>query len=76
MVGRLDVELQKAGRQPGDLRIVVGTTRLGIEPAQIERYAAAGVDELLIPYLRQSHKWLEQYLESLQPFLDAAERCN
>jgi probable F420-dependent oxidoreductase len=75
IVAKLESRLAAAGRRPGDLRIVVGTTRLSLEPLHIERYAEAGVDEVLLPYLRQSDKWLETYLESLAPFLEAAARC-
>lgn len=75
MVDKLSGYLREEGRPAGDLRIVVGTTLLSIEPSAVAEYHAAGVDEILVPYVRQSHKWLESYLESLSPFVDAAAAC-
>ena len=75
LIERLNEQLLAEGRRPGDLRIIVGATNDQMRPELIQAYAEVGVDEVLIPYLRQSHKWLETYLDSLQPFLDAAARC-
>lgn len=75
LIDRLNENLLAEGRRPGDVRIVVGAINDHIRPDLIKAYAEVGVDEVLIPYLRQSHKWLETYLDSLQPFLDAAAQC-
>lgn len=75
MVGKLNVQLAAVGRPAGYLNIVVGSTLEPIHPSALEEYAAAGVDEILLPYIRQSHKWLESYLESLSPFVEAAAGC-
>ena len=75
MVETLNGYLDEAGRPPGDLRIVVGTTMDAVHPETITAYHEAGVDEVLIPFVRQSHKWLETYLESLSPFVEAAAAC-
>ena len=72
MVKRLDDALEAEGRERGSLNIVVGTTLDPVQPAELAEYADAGVDEMLIPYVRQSHKWLQTYLESLSPFVEAA----
>ena len=76
MVEKLDEHLVEQGRAAGDLRIVVGTTLETVHPETITRYHEAGVDEVLIPFVRQCHKWLEAYLESLSPFVDAAAACS
>lgn len=72
MIDKLDDLLEQEGRPRGDLRIVLGAVNDQIQPELVHEYAAAGVDELLIPYLRQSEKWIDAYLDGVQKFLAAA----
>jgi probable F420-dependent oxidoreductase len=72
LLGRLDRHLEAAGRSRADLHIVVGAVDDRINPELIGEYAEAGVDEVLIPFLRQSQKHLAANLDGLTPFLDAA----
>ncbi|MFT5393086.1 MAG: putative F420-dependent oxidoreductase [Gammaproteobacteria bacterium] len=72
---KLNTYLEQEGREPNSLRIVMGTTLNPLQPAQVAEYADVGVDEILMPYVRQSHKWLESYVESLSPFVEAAAAC-
>jgi probable F420-dependent oxidoreductase len=75
IIERLDGYLEAEGRKPGDLRIIIGGIGHPIPPEQIPAFAEIGVDEVLVPYLRQSSKWLEQYLDGLARFVDAARTC-
>ncbi|MEM7249904.1 MAG: LLM class F420-dependent oxidoreductase [Pseudomonadota bacterium] len=72
MVEKLDECLEQENRPRGDLNIVVGATHENLQPDDIPRFAEAGVNELLIPYLRQSEKWLEAYLDGVEKFVAAA----
>jgi len=74
-VAALDRLLEAEGRAAGSLRIVVGSTLEPIAPADIAEYADAGANEILLPFVRQSHKWLDRYLGSLAPFVEAARAC-
>jgi hypothetical protein len=56
-------------RRPGEVRIARAVNDQ-MRPDRLIAYA-----EVLMPYLRQSHTWLETYLDSLRPFLDAAAPC-
>ena len=62
---------ERAGRTE-PIRIIMGTTQIDVTPDDVVAYGEAGVDELLIPYLRQSYKWLDHFLDGLRPFMDAA----
>lgn len=75
ILAKLDRYLVEAGREPGSLNIVMGTTAEPTTPDALAEYAEAGVDQVLLPYVRQSHKWLEAYLDSISPFVDAAAAC-
>jgi probable F420-dependent oxidoreductase len=75
LIDRLNEHLVAEGRRPGEVRIVVGAVHDQMRPDLLPAYAEAGVDEVLVPYLRQRHQWLETYLDSLRPFLDAAAQC-
>ncbi|MCH9673451.1 MAG: TIGR03619 family F420-dependent LLM class oxidoreductase [Gammaproteobacteria bacterium] len=75
MIERLDNYLEAQGRARGSLRIVIGAVNDQIQPELVHEYAAAGVDELLIPYLRQSEKWLDSYLDGLEKFTSAARKA-
>jgi probable F420-dependent oxidoreductase len=72
LLGRLDRHLEAAGRSRADVRIVVGTIDDRLSPELLGDYADAGVDELLVPFLRQGTKHLEANLDGLAPFVDAA----
>ncbi len=74
ILDRLDGFLRAEGRQPGELRIVIGAVndRIGVD--QIAEYAEAGVDEVLIPFLRQGRKHLTENLDVLTPYLERASR--
>ncbi|MBT6276754.1 MAG: LLM class F420-dependent oxidoreductase [Chromatiales bacterium] len=72
LLDRLNGYLVEEGRKPGDVRIIVGTTGLEIPVEDVAAYAEAGADELLLPYLRQSERWLDAFIEGLKPYLDAA----
>jgi probable F420-dependent oxidoreductase len=69
---RLDRHLEAAGRSRADVRIVVGAVDDRINPELIGEYDEAGVDEVLIPFLRQSPKHLEANLDGLAPYLETA----
>lgn len=72
IVERLGGFLEAEGRPRDDLRIVVGAVSDAIEPGLLGEYAAAGVDEVLVPFLRQGTKHLEANLAQLAPHLEAA----
>ena len=72
MLGRLDRHLEAEGRSRADVRIVVGAVDDRISPELLGEYAEAGVDEVLIPFLRQGTKHLEANLDGLAPFVEAA----
>lgn len=74
IASRLDELLEAEGRPPGDLRIVVGAVNDRIQPDQIAEYAEVGVDEVLIPFLRQGRKHLAENLDGLAPYLERAAR--
>lgn len=75
LIGQLNACLEAEGRKAGDLRIIIGGISNPITPADIPAYAEIGVDEILVPYVRQSSKWMEHYLDGLAPFVDAAGIC-
>ncbi len=73
MRAELNRHLEAAGRPADDLRIVVGATSDQIAVELVDQFAEAGVDELLIPFLRQGSKHLEANLDAIVPFVDAAQ---
>jgi probable F420-dependent oxidoreductase len=72
IVERLGGFLEAAGRPRDDLRIVVGAVSDAIDPHLLGEYAEAGVDEILVPFLRQGTKHLEANLARVTPHLEAA----
>ena len=75
LIHRLNGFLEAEGRKPGDLRIIVGGINNPILPDKVPAYAELGVDEILVPYVRQSPKWGEHYLDSLVTFVEVARTC-
>lgn len=69
---KLNRHLEAAGRPADSLRIVVGAVNDQILPELIGEYAEAGVDELLIPFLRQGSKHLQSNLDGITAFVEAA----
>jgi probable F420-dependent oxidoreductase len=74
IVDRLGGYLEECGRPRDDLRIVVGAVNDQIEPQLLGEYAEAGVDEVLVPFLRQGTKHLNENLDKLGPYLEAVAR--
>lgn len=74
MLRRLDGYLEAEGRSRKELKIVVGAVNDRIKTEQIAEYAEAGVTELLIPFLRQGRRYLNDNLDGVMPFLEAAAR--
>lgn len=74
LVDRLAGHLEEQGRPRDDLRIVIGAVNDQIEPGLLGEYAEAGVDEVLVPFLRQGSKHLAENLDRLSPYLEAAAR--
>jgi probable F420-dependent oxidoreductase len=72
IVAKLDRYLEAEGRTRADLRIIVGAVNDQIKPELIDEYAEVGVDEVLIPFLRQGTKHLDANLDLVNPFLEAA----
>lgn len=72
ILGRLDGYLAEEGRSRDDVKIIMGAVGDQFDPKLVDQYAEAGVDELLIPYLRQGSKHMEANLESISPYLEAA----
>lgn len=69
---KLDRHLEAEGRPAGSLRIIVGAVNDQIKPQLIGEYAEVGVDEVLIPFLRQGSKHLHANLDAIAPYVDAA----
>jgi hypothetical protein len=72
IVTQIDRHLADAGRDRTDFKIVMGATGDHIKVELIEQFAAVGVTELLIPFLRQGTKHLEANLDKVTPYLEAA----
>ncbi|MPY95423.1 MAG: TIGR03619 family F420-dependent LLM class oxidoreductase [Acidimicrobiia bacterium] len=72
IVERLGGHLEAQGRPRDDLRIVVGAVSDSIDPNQLGEYAEAGVDEVLVPFLRQGSKHLAANLDKLSAHREAA----
>jgi probable F420-dependent oxidoreductase len=72
---RLDGHLAAEGRTRDGFGVVMGTTAEAMPVEHIERYAAVGVTEVLVPFLRQGTKHLEANLEAVEPYLEAARSC-
>jgi probable F420-dependent oxidoreductase len=72
LVQRLDDALAAEGRTREGFSVVIGTTSDAMPVEHIERYAEAGVTEILIPFLRQGTKHLAANLDTVQPYLEAA----
>jgi len=69
---RLDEALAEEGRTRDSVWIIMGTVYDRIEPGLVEDFAAAGVDEVLIPFLRHGEKHLDANLDSIIPYLETA----
>lgn len=72
ILAELDGYLAEEGRSRSELKIIVGAVNDHIKPETIDRYAEVGVTDVLIPFLRQSHKHLQANLDTLTPYLDVA----
>jgi probable F420-dependent oxidoreductase len=69
---RLDGHLAAEGRSRDEVKIIMGAVSDHFDPSLVDRYAEVGVDELLIPFLRQGSKHLEANLDAVGPYLEAA----
>ena len=75
LISRLHRLLEEEGRSAEGFRIIMGSTRLHLQASDVPAYAEAGVCELLLPYLRMSHKHQQAFLDSVVPFVETAARC-
>ncbi|MDH4144805.1 MAG: LLM class F420-dependent oxidoreductase [Acidimicrobiia bacterium] len=75
VIAEIDRYLEAEGRPAGDVRIIIGAVNDQIKPELIDQYAEVGVDEVLIPFLRQGTKHLDANLDNLTPYLEAALAC-
>jgi probable F420-dependent oxidoreductase len=71
LLSQLDEALAAEGRTRDGFRIIMGTTADAAGLEAVERYAEVGVDELLVPFLRQGTKHLQANLDAVEPYLDA-----
>lgn len=69
---QLDAALAAEGRTRDGFEVIMGTTAAVMPVELIERYAAVGVTEVLIPFLRQGTKHLTANLDTVEPYLEAA----
>lgn len=69
---RIDEALAEEGRTRDDLWIIMGSVSDRIDPTVVEEYAEAGVDEVLIPFLRHGEKHLDANLDDIVPYLEIA----
>jgi alkanesulfonate monooxygenase SsuD/methylene tetrahydromethanopterin reductase-like flavin-dependent oxidoreductase (luciferase family) len=74
LLRKLDGYLEAEGRSRDELKIVVGAVNDRIKPDMIAKYAEAGVTEVLIPFLRQGKRHLNENLENVTPYLETAAR--
>ena len=72
---RLDGFLAAEGRTREGFKIVMGTAAEAMPVDYIDRYAALGVTEVLVPFLRQNSRYLEANLDRVEPYLEAARSC-
>lgn len=71
ILARIDGYLAAEGRTREGFKVVMGTTADALPMAWIDRYAELGVDEVLLPFLRQGTKHLEANLDTVTPYLEA-----
>jgi len=68
----LDGYLAEQGRTRDEVKIIMGAVGDQFDPTLVDQYAEVGVDELLIPYLRQGLKHMDANLDLVTPYLEAA----
>ncbi len=71
IIARIDGYLAAEGRTREGFKIVMGTSAEALPIEWIDRYAEIGVDEVLMPFLRQGTKHLESNLDTVTPYLEA-----
>lgn len=74
LLRKLDGYLEAEGRSRDELKIVVGAVNDRIKPDMIAQYAEVGVTEVLIPFLRQGKRHLNDNLDNVAPYLETAAR--
>lgn len=74
LVAQLDAALRAEGRSREGFKVIMGSLQGHASPEEVEAYAEAGVDELLVPYLRLKHKHMAATLDGLVPFVEAAAK--
>jgi probable F420-dependent oxidoreductase len=75
LLPRLERHLGEAGRARDDLEVTVSVpfgTELG--PADLEAFAAVGVDQVVVPWFRQGEHHVRPFLDGAAPLAEAAHR--
>lgn len=73
MVDRIDGVMVEHGRSVSELEIIMSTVGDEFDPGQVAEFAEAGVTQLLVPFLRQGAKHLDDNLARIEPFIAAAD---
>lgn len=63
---RLDVHLDAVGRKRSDIKVYVGPNHLKVDPDITAAYAAAGVDQLVVPFFARGLDGVDKRLASIK----------